>query len=247
MLQDLKVRRERLYEQVAESIEDLISSGKLKPGDRLPAERELAVNLSVSRTVVREAVKALSERGLVTIQPGNGIFVSHMDSNHISDQVGRLFRLNESSYKDIAVVRRVLEVEIAGLAAQHATPQDLDDMQVAIEFMEVNQDEIDQFVMGDRDFHAALARATKNKILPVLLDAFVDQLDEFKRLIFLVQGAPQQGQKSHKEIFEAVKQGNVEQAREAMLRHVNHAEKNSEIGREFATRERETANGKREM
>ncbi len=235
-LQDLKVRRERLYEQVAESIEELISSGKLKPGDKLPGERELALNLGVSRTVVREAVKALSERGLVTIQPGNGIFVSDLDSNHISDQVGRLFRLNGSSYRDIAVVRRILEVEIAGLAAQNATSEDLAEMKAAIDFMEAHQDSIEQFVLGDRNFHAALARSTHNKILPALLDAFVDQLDEFKRLIFLVEGAPQQGQASHKAIYAAVCEGDVERARAAMLRHVNDAERNSEIGRELAKR-----------
>src|SRR5262245_49310224 len=124
-LLELNLRRDRLYEQVAESIEELISSGKLKAGDQLPPERELARILGVSRTVVREAIKALSERGMVTIQPGYGIFVREFDANHVSGQVGRLFRLNRSSYDDIALVRRILEMEIAGLAAENAQPQDL--------------------------------------------------------------------------------------------------------------------------
>lgn len=232
-LNDLKIRRDRLYEQVAESIEDLIRSGKLKVGDQLPPERELAASLNVSRTVVREAVKALSERGMVRIQPGHGIFVAEINANHVSDQVGRLFRLDGNSYKDIALVRKILEVEIVGLAAEHATPRDLQAMAAAIDSMDEHVDSAEIFVAADRDFHAALAQATKNKILPILLDAFADQLQEFQKHIFLVQGAPQQGQLDHKAIYAAVKTGDVQQAREWMTRHLDQAEKHSELGRQL--------------
>jgi DNA-binding FadR family transcriptional regulator len=219
-LNDLKIRRDRLYEQVAESIERLIGSGKLKPGDQLPPEREFATNLNVSRTVVREAIRALAERGMVTIRPGQGVFVSEIVATHVSDQVGRLFRLNGSSYDEIVLVRRILEVEIAGLAAHNAEPTDLQEMQNAIDLMEETQESEERFVAADREFHAALARATKNKILPILLDAFADQLQEFMRRMFRVEGAAQDGLSYHKAIYEAVKKGNVDQARECMLQHL---------------------------
>jgi len=219
-LNELKIRRNRLYEQVADSIEELISSGKLKPGDQLLPEREFATNLNVSRTVVREAIRALAERGMVTIQPGHGVFVSEIVATHVSDQVGRLFRLNGSSYDEIVLVRRILEIEIAGLAAQNADPDNLQEMENAINLMAASRDSEERFVAADREFHAALARATKNRILPILVDAFADQLQEFMRRMFRVNGAAQGGIAFHRAIFEAVKKGNVEEAKECMRQHL---------------------------
>jgi GntR family transcriptional repressor for pyruvate dehydrogenase complex len=174
----------------------------------------------VSRTVVREAIRALAERGMVTIRPGNGVFVSDIVATHVSDQVGRLFRLNGNSYEEVVLVRRILEVEIAGLAAQHADAVNLQEMQNAIDLMYATQDSEERFIAADREFHAALARATKNKILPILLDVFADQLQEFMRHMLRVNGAAQDGIAHHKIIFEAVKKGDSEEAKERMRQHL---------------------------
>ena len=127
MIEDLyrEFRHDPLYEKIALHIEDLVGSGKLQPGNRLPSERELAEGLGVGRGVVREAVKLLAERGLVTISRGRGTFVSQVDVKLYSEQLGRFFRRGGHSYNDLHEVRQILEVEIAGLAAQKATKEDL--------------------------------------------------------------------------------------------------------------------------
>ncbi len=231
---DLKIRRDRLYEQVAQGIEEMINYGKLKAGDQLLPEREMAASLNVSRTVVREAVKTLVERGLVSIQPGQGIFVAAPNTNLLSGQLERFFRLNARFLEDLLVVRRILEVEIAGLAPQKATAQDLKEMQEAIERMDKQLESAEGFVKADQDFHAALARATRNEILPLLLEALVDRLQESRRMIFRVKGAPQRGQTFHRAIYEAVKNGDVRGAQEAMRQHLRQVEEDSKAGQKLA-------------
>lgn len=234
---DIKITRNRLYEQMAQYVEEMVSSGKLKAGDKLPPERELAATINVSRTVVREAIKALAERGLVAIQPGHGVFVAAPDSSQISSQLARLFRLNSRSNDDLLALRRILEVEIAGQAAGKATDQQLQDMQKAIDRMEENISTAEGYVAADQDFHAALARASGNKIFPILIEALVDRLQESRRLIFRVHGAPQRGQLFHRAIYDAVKRGDAKAAREAMQQHLLQVEEDSKAGQQLSDRD----------
>jgi GntR family transcriptional repressor for pyruvate dehydrogenase complex len=234
LFEDLKINRNPLYEQMAQYVEEMVSSGKLQAGDKLPPERELAASMSVSRTVVREAIKALAERGLVAIQPGQGVFVSAPNSNQISNQLARLFRLSGRSNDDLLAVRRILEVEIAGLAAGKGTDQELQDMRKAIDVMEEHIDSAESYVAADQDFHAALARATGNEILPILIEAFVDRLQESRRMIFRVHGAPQRGQVFHHAIYNAVTRGDAQAAREAMQQHLIQVEEDSKAGQQLS-------------
>ena len=223
MTEDLyrEFRRDPLYEKIALHIEHLVSSGKLHPGDRLPSERELAEGLGVGRGVVREAVKVLAERGLVTILPGRGTFVSELDPKLRSEQLGRFFRRGGHSYSDLHEVRKILEVEIAGLAAQRATPQDLEKMRQALEEMDANLSPSTQaeFIKADTDFHAALAEATHNPVFALLIDMLMDLLEEARFLMSKMSGVPAKSQAGHKLIYESVRQGDVSAACQAMWQH----------------------------
>ena len=212
--------RERLYEQIADHIEELVSSGKLQQGDRLPPERELAERLGVARGVVREAVKLLGARGLVTVEPGRGTFIAEISSDSISDHLGRFLRLGGKSHNDLNELRRILEVEIAFLAAQRATPEDFEELNQAIQEMDESIDSPEGYIAADMDFHLALARAAQNGMFPLLIEVLADLLRESRQMIFQVTGAPQRGQLWHRRICEAVRKQDAVAAREAMREHM---------------------------
>jgi GntR family transcriptional repressor for pyruvate dehydrogenase complex len=209
-----------LYEQIATHIEQLISSGTLQPGDQLPPERELADRLGVGRGVVREAIKLLAERGLVAILPGRGTFVAELDPNILSDQLGRYFKVGRSSFRDLNEARNTLEVEIAGLAALRASKDDLEEMRQAIQDMETFIDSPDDYIEADLVFHSVLARATENEIFSLLGSVITDLLQESRRTIFQVPGAPARGQNWHRLIYQAIENGDPDAARESMRKHM---------------------------
>ena len=115
------VQSSRLYEQIVEQIEQSVQRGDLKPGDQLPAERELAEQFGVSRTAVREAVKALREKGLVEAYPGKGTFITSGSSNPMRQSIDRMMRSAQvDATSSLVEVREILEPEIAALAAVRA-------------------------------------------------------------------------------------------------------------------------------
>src|SRR5579872_263417 len=123
------IQTSRLYEQIVQQIEDSIMQGTLKPGDQLPAERELAQQFGVSRTAVREAVKTLREKGLVEAFAGRGTFVTSGNARSMRYTLNRLIRSGpKESAVHLVEVREILEPEIAALAAQRADEESLSAM-----------------------------------------------------------------------------------------------------------------------
>jgi len=221
---------QQLYERIASHIEDLVGSGKLQLGEKLPAERELAERLGVGRGAVREAIKLLRERGLVTIFPGRGTFVAELDTGLLSDQLGRFFKVGPGSCGDLNEVRQILEVEISGLAAQRAGVDDLAEMKRAIEEMEIYIASPDEYIEADSALHLALARATRNELFPLLIDVMADLLQDSRRMIFRVPGAPERGQAWHRLIYKAVEEGDAPAAREAMQKHMQQVSEDTKVG-----------------
>ncbi|MCZ7583640.1 MAG: GntR family transcriptional regulator [Deltaproteobacteria bacterium] len=128
----IRLQREQLSKQVAQQIQDNITEGKLKSGDRLPSERELAEQLQVSRTVVREAVKLLEDRGLISVNVGSGSYVVEMPPKAVSRSISLYVQQRQLSYAHLAAVRRMIEVEIAEMAARNATPEDIKGLEQAV-------------------------------------------------------------------------------------------------------------------
>src|SRR6202521_4071037 len=127
------VRTSRLYEQIVQQIEDSILKGTLKAGDQLPAERELALQFGVSRTAVREAIKALHEKGLVDAFPGRGTFITSGKSNSMRQSLDRILKSGQADGSaHLVEIREILEPEIAALAAARADDQDLITMREAV-------------------------------------------------------------------------------------------------------------------
>ncbi len=216
------VKTSRLYEQIVQQVEESILSGQLKPGDQLPAERDLAQRFGVSRTAVREAVKALREKGLVEAYSGRGTFVTNGTSQVIRQSLDLMIRINQQDgLAHLAELRHMLEPEIAALAATRIEEQLLGTMREAVAAMERSLHDPDAYVEADLDFHLALAEAAGNPLILSLLDSVVGLLREQRGRIFNVEGGPERGQFHHKRILAAVEAKNAGAARQAMREHLD--------------------------
>jgi GntR family transcriptional regulator, transcriptional repressor for pyruvate dehydrogenase complex len=223
------IQASRLYEQIVEQIEASIQKGALKPGDQLPAERDLATQFGVSRTAVREAVKALREKGLVEAYPGRGTFVTSDTSNGIRLTLDRMIRTGQlEGTLQLVEVREILEPEIAALAAKRADEETVKEMSEAVGIMDKASRDPDAYIEADLDFHLALAEAAANPIILSLIDSIVGVLREQRMSIFKVDGGPERGQFHHKRILEAIEQHNADAAREAMRAHLCQVREDSE-------------------
>src|ERR1700757_40591 len=157
------VRTSRLYEQIVQQIEASVLNGTLKPGDQLPAERELAQRLGVSRTAVREAVKALREKGLVEAYSGRGTFVTDGPPRAPRQSFDLMVKLGQSEGSPhLAELRLILEPGIAAMAAVRAEEDDLTTMREAVAVMDRAQRDPEAYIEADLDFHLALAEAVAN-------------------------------------------------------------------------------------
>jgi len=211
----------KVFERIAEQIEQQILRGDLRNGDRLPTERELAERFHVSRTAVREAMKALAQKGLVDMRPGRGTIVIDGTSQALRNSLGLMLRVGHpESARDLVEVREILEPEIAALAAARACEQDIIDLQTAVDLMDSNIADVDGFISADNDFHRILARATQNVLIIPLMEPIMSLLSEQRQEIFGVDGGPQRGQIHHKEVLEAVRHHDPDVAREAMRAHL---------------------------
>jgi GntR family transcriptional repressor for pyruvate dehydrogenase complex len=217
----LPIQSERLYEQIVSQIEQRIEAGDLKVGDQLPSERELAEQFTVSRTAVREAVKALRQKGLVEIRPGRGTFITDGTTDTIRNSLGMLIKFGgKNGSMNLVEVREILEPEIAALAATRITDDYITTMREAVEIMDTALDNVDVFVEADLDFHLALAEGTQNPLIPILMDSIIDLLRKQRKRTGLSKGGLQRGQVHHKQILDAVTRRDPQAARQAMHDHL---------------------------
>lgn len=217
-------REQRLYERVVEKILELISSGTWKPGFRIPPERELSEAFGVSRTVLREAVKALEARGVLESTTGSGVSVRLADFNMVSQSLETYMQLSNLVDFEIRLneVRQVLEVEMVALAATRVTPEQRKQLRHICQQMRDGA-KLSAKEMAELDFrlHVTLAESTQNELFKVLLAPLINQLrdqiiltwEDFPRPVNVVLD-------QHEAIVNAVENGNAETARQAMSKHL---------------------------
>ncbi len=219
-------REPRLYERVVNKILNLISSGAWKPSYRLPPERELSDAFGVSRTVVREAIKALEARGVLESVPGSGVSVRLADFNMVSRSLQTYMQLSNRVDFEIRLneVRRVLEVEMVALGAARRTPEQLTKLRQICEQMRADGNTAKEMAELDFQLHVTLAEATQNDLFKVLLAPLINQLRD--QIILTWEDFPRPVNEvfdQHESIVSAVENGDAEAARQAMLRHLNYS------------------------
>jgi GntR family transcriptional repressor for pyruvate dehydrogenase complex len=222
-------RESTLATRVTHEIERLIVDGRLQPGERLPSERELADQFGVSRTVVREAVRGLVAKGMLEVRPGSGTIIRSPTAKTVAQSMSLFLRGGQAELDHAKVyeVRRVLEIEIAGLAAERRTAEDLARLEAILSEMEtiVNQaplapSERDRYAGIDVAFHSALAQATHNELFSLLLDSVVDVMIKVRQMGFNVPGSPIAALGFHRAILAQVTAGSPDGARQAMRTHL---------------------------
>jgi GntR family transcriptional repressor for pyruvate dehydrogenase complex len=214
-----------LANQLIDQIEALISVSQLRPGDRLPTERELAHKFGVSRTVVREAVRALAAKGLLEVKRGSGTTIRAPSAQSVSHSILLYLRAGqpEIDYRKVMEVRFHLEIEIAGLAAERHSQQDVEKMgRILIDTPLVDSREA--FVIIDMAFHTALAEATRNPLYVLLLESIAGIMRKVRELAYDIPKPTLRAYKHHAAILEQVKAGNRDGARRAMRDHLYEAE-----------------------
>lgn len=214
-------------EQVREAIEKLIVKRHLKPGDRLPSERDLAQEFRVSRTVVREAVHRLVARGLLEVRPGSGIAVRLPSRQTVIQSVATFFQVGHPQLapRNIFEVRRVLEVEVAGVAAKRRTLEDLARLEAVLAQMKGVKRKAEVFAEHDVNFHSLLAQATHNELFVLMNESIHDILYKVRQLGGIVPGSREKAINYHETIYKKVRAGDVQGAKKAMLVHLNDSEK----------------------
>ena len=213
----------KVFEQIAEQIEKRILDGELKSGDRLPTERDLAEQFHASRTAVREAMKILAQRGLIEMRPGRGTIVIDGVHEAMQNSIGLVMKLKLGEVggsDNLVEVREILETEIAALAAARASEKEIAAMREAIKMMDASLSDADNYIAADNRFHEALAQATQNTLILILVKSIVNPLSEQRKQIFAVEGGPQRGQVHHKRILESIVKRDPEAARAAMRSHL---------------------------
>lgn len=227
----------RLYEKIVEQIEKRIVDGELKAGDKLPPERELANQFGVSRTSVREAMKALSLRGLIEVTPGRGTFITDQTSQAFRHSMNLMLQLGKTdTNRFLLELREILEPEIAAMAAARATKENLETLREAVEAMDRSMADVSGYVEADLDFHLSLAQSAQNPIILSLLDSLISELREQRFRSANVEGALHRGQPNHKAVLAAIEQGDAEKARRAMLKHMKQARADIEEALDLASK-----------
>ena len=206
----------KLYEEIVDRIIALIQQKHLLAGDKLPSERELAEELGVSRTVLREAIKALEERELVEVRHGSGTFIRSPSINTIARSVSFVMWTDPDRYFDLMNVREYLDVEIAGRLAQSAPERELAAMGRAIDNMWQLLDSPKEFSEQDVAFHLAFYRATKNELLLTIMLPITRLLMEAMELTFGSPGSAEMSLRRHEQLLEHITAGNALGARRTM-------------------------------
>jgi DNA-binding FadR family transcriptional regulator len=222
------VERRRLSDQISARLEQLIVSGQLKAGDRLPSERELMGLFGVGRTSVREALFALQRKGIVSAQPGQRPVVSAPRAESIvADLSGtvRMFLATEPGTREFQLARRFFEPAIARFAALHATADDLERMARALQACEQVARDPERFVDADVDFHFAIVQATHSQLLIALHRAVLDWLREQRISSIEPAGSSKAAQRAHRRVLDAIVERDPERAESAMLDHLEEVER----------------------
>ena len=225
------IKTKRLYEEIVEQIKQLITDGRLKPGDKLLAERELAEQFQVSRASVREAIRTLEMLGAIDIRPGEGTFVRSTETDDIIRPLAMFLALERSSLLDMFEMRRIFETATASLAAERATEEELDHIEAMLEKMRERLNVLDPEKGEEFDaaFHYAVAEATHNSLLIKLFKTVSEEFAKANSVARrqLYHDNVQNAQKiidQHSEILETIRSRSPKAASEAMLAHLIFAE-----------------------
>jgi GntR family transcriptional repressor for pyruvate dehydrogenase complex len=218
------VRRNRVYEEVARQLEHLILQ-KLQPGDKLPAERELAEMLGVSRSSIRDAIQSLKLVGLVEPRQGAGTVVKQISAEALVNPLANVIAHQRQLVGELLDFRKMLEPPLAARAATHASPDEIAEMDEILRRQDEKLRGGDLAIEEDSEFHYAIAMASGNSVVLKVLDVIMDMLRETRARSLQRSGRPQKSLAGHRKILTAIKRHDAAAAQSAMRQHIQDVEK----------------------
>jgi len=218
------VRKTKVYEKVAEQIQRLIRDGLLKPGDMLPPERELAETFQVSRSSLRDAIRALELMGMVEARQGEGTVVREPSGEAVANPLTAVLLQQREFVSELLELRGMIEPTLAARAATHADADDLTHLEDILRRQKEKVDRGELAIEEDSEFHYSIARASNNKVVLQVVDVFMDLLRESRKQSLQVEGRLQKSLVSHQQILRAIAQHDAAAAESAMRRHIQEIE-----------------------
>lgn len=217
------IRRNKVYEEVAKQIERLILK-KLKPGDKLPSERELAELLQVSRSSIRDAIRGLELMGLVEPRQGSGTIVRELSAEAVVNPFANALKHRQELVSELLDFRKMLEPPLAARAAAHASPEEVLEMEEILQRQQKKQEQGEVAIAEDAEFHYSVALASGNSVVLKVIDTIMDLLRDTRERSLQVEGRSQKSLAGHRRILAAIKRHDAEAAKAAMRRHIEDVE-----------------------
>jgi GntR family transcriptional regulator, transcriptional repressor for pyruvate dehydrogenase complex len=209
--------------RVVTHVESLITAGTLRPGDRLPPERDLALQLRVSRPTVRAGLRWLAAMGVVRARQGSGTFITDGPPRMEPGALGMLASLHRFTRDEMFEARRVLEVGVAGLAAERATPEHLAAMADELTGLFASLDAPQTFLLRDVRFHRSVAAGSGNPVLAALVELVSALVYDRRRLTVERATDLKEAAEMHRRIYAAIRARSPERARREMEEHLDTA------------------------
>ena len=217
------IRKDKIHEQVAKQIEQLIGN-KLRPGDKLPGERELAEMLGVSRSSIRDAIRRLEMIGLVEPRQGAGTVVREVSPDALVNPLANVITQKRQLVSELLDFRRMLEPPLAARAATHASAEQIAEMEDILRRQDEKISRGELGVEEDSAFHYIIALASGNSVVLKVLDVVMDMLRKTRERSLQAEGRPQKSSAGHHRILAAIKKRNAAAAEGAMRRHIKDVE-----------------------
>jgi len=209
-------------ETIVRRIKRQVSNGSLRPGEKLPAERDMAHRFKTSRVSVREAYRSLEELGLLKIRRGaeGGAFIADIDHGPMMRSLSLMLRLGKTTHEEITEARLLIEPPIARLAAKRARPEDIERLRHVVQQQQAALRRRGDYSPFDLQFHRSVAECARNLPMKVLMDALSDLTVEVVAGLDLSSGVQHQVCDSHHLIADAIERHDEDAAFDLMLQHV---------------------------
>ena len=218
------VKSTRIYEEIVRQIKGMIAEGRLRSGDRLPPERDLADKFVVSRTSVREALRALETLGLLEIRPGEGTFVRAVSVDALVEPLARAMLSQREAITELFEARRLIEPAIAAFAARRATREEVHEMERILDEQAKEIASGRTGLLQDAQFHAAIGAAAHNRAITRIAHAIMDLLTQSREESLSTPGRPERSHQNHRRILQAITRRDPRGAEQAMLEHLDTVE-----------------------
>lgn len=217
------IRRSKLYEEVAERLQQWVLND-MKPGDKLPPERELAERFGVGRSSIRDAVRSLQAVGLVEPRQGHGTVVCEVSDHSIVSPLTSVLMQKRKLVAELLDVRKIIEPGIAARAARHATPEQVSEIEGILERQAEKVSRGESAIAEDSEFHDCLAIAADNSVVLRVLDVLMDLLQKSREQSLQAKGRPARSLAGHRRIVAAIKRNDATTAEAAMRQHLEEIE-----------------------